>query len=155
MMVVSKVLKTVSPLAGSVSKGALKIASPIRPAAKGAFKMVAPLTGSVSKVVAPIVAPLAGSVSTGALKVVAPFVPLVGSAYGLGKTCIRVYNATTPTKAVIEGVKGIIIDCSPPIIRYPLLCAGALACGGCAIATGDPNFGIGALECCAAIVAHE
>jgi hypothetical protein len=47
-----------------------------------------------------------------ALKTVAPFVPLAGSAYGFGKTCIRVYNATSPSAAVVAGMKGIIIDCS-------------------------------------------
>ena len=47
----------------------------------------------------------------------APHVPVVGSAYGFGRTCIRVYNATSPTKAIIAGVKGIVIDCTPPVIK--------------------------------------
>jgi len=38
------------------------------------------------------------------------------------------------------------------VIKYPLLCAGALACGGAAFVTGDPNFAVGAFECCSAIV---
>ena len=61
-----------------------------------------------------------------ALKTVSPFVPVAGSAYGLVRTCVKVYNATSPTKALIAGVKGIVIDCTPPVIKYPLLCAGAL-----------------------------
>jgi hypothetical protein len=86
------------------------------------------------------------------LKKVAPFVPVLGSAYGFTKTCVKVYNATSPTKALIAGVKGVVVDCTPPIIKYPLLCAGAVLCGGCAVFTGDPNFIVGALECCSGIV---
>lgn len=87
-----------------------------------------------------------------ALKTVAPFVPVAGSEYGFGRTCVKVYNATSPTKALVAGIKGIVLDCTPPVIKYPLLCAGALACGGAACITGDPNFAVGALECCSAIV---
>ena len=86
------------------------------------------------------------------LKTVAPFVPVAGSAYGLAKTCIRVYNATSPTKALIAGVKEIVIDCTSPVVKYSLLCAGAIVCGGAACMTGDPNFAVGAFECCSAIV---
>jgi hypothetical protein len=75
-----------------------------------------------------------------ALKTVAPFVPIAGSVFGFTKTCVNVYSATSPTKALIAGVKGIVIDCTPPVIKYPLLCVGAITCGGCAFVTGDPNF---------------
>lgn len=87
-----------------------------------------------------------------ALKTVALFVPVAGSAYGFARTCVKVYNATSPTKALVAGVKGIVIDCTPLVIKYPLLCAGAVACGGAACVTGDPNFAVGAFECCSAIV---
>jgi hypothetical protein len=86
------------------------------------------------------------------LKKVSSFVPLVGSAYSFGKTCFRVYNATSPTKALIIGVKGVVIDCTPPYIKYPLLCTEAILCGGAAFFTGDPNFAIGAFECCNSII---
>ena len=86
-----------------------------------------------------------------ALKTVAPFVPVAGSAYGFARTCFKVYNATSPTKALVAGVKGIVIDCTPPVIKYPLLCAGAITCDGAACVTGDPNFAVGAFECCSAI----
>lgn len=91
-------------------------------------------------------------INAGLIKAVSPFVPVASSAYGFGKTCIEVYKASSPTKAVIAGVKGIIVECTPPIIKYPLLCAGAIACGGAACFTGDPNFAVGAFECCNAIV---
>lgn len=87
-----------------------------------------------------------------ALKLIELYVPVVDSAYGFGRTCVRVYNATSPSKALIAGVKGVIIDCTPPVIKYPLLCAGAVACGGAACFTGDANFVFGAFECCSAIV---
>ena len=86
------------------------------------------------------------------LKTVAPFVPVAGSAFGFAKTCVNVYNATSPTKALVAGVKGIVIDCTPPVIKYPLLCAGVVTCSGCALVTGDPNFAVRAFECCTAIV---
>ena len=59
----------------------------------------------------------------------------------------KVYNATSPTKALVAGVKGIVIDCTPPVIKYPLLCAGAIACGGAACVIGDPNFARGDVMC--------
>lgn len=87
-----------------------------------------------------------------ALKTVAPFVPVAGSAYGFARTCVKVYNATSSTEALVAGLKGIVIDCTPPVIKYPLLCVGAIACGGALYFIGDPNFAVGAFECCSAIV---
>ena len=87
-----------------------------------------------------------------ALTRVAPYVPVVGSAYGFGKTCFEVYSATTPSRAIVAGVKGVVINCTPPVIKYPLLCATMVACGGAACFTGDPNFAVGAIECASAIV---
>jgi hypothetical protein len=34
----------------------------------------------------------------------------------------RVYNITTPLGAVTAAVKGIALDCSPPVVKYPLKC---------------------------------
>jgi hypothetical protein len=62
------------------------------------------------------------------LKKAAPHVPVVGSAYGFVKTCVRVSSASTPAGAVVQGCKGIIINCIPPTIKYPALCAAALGC---------------------------
>ena len=91
-------------------------------------------------------------VMNAALKTISPFVPVAGSAYGFARTCVRVYNATTLTKALIAGAKGIVIDCTPPVIKYLLLCSGAILYGGAAVVTGDPNFAVGVFECCNAIV---
>jgi hypothetical protein len=49
-------------------------------------------------------------------------------------------------------VKGIIIDCTPPVIKYTLLCAAAAGCVGGVRVTGDPNFAVGAFECCSTIL---
>ena len=86
------------------------------------------------------------------LKKVAPHVPVVSSAYGFIKICVRVSSASTLTGAVIQGCKGIIIDCTPPVIKYPALCAAALGCTIAGCATGDPNFFVGALECSKSIL---
>jgi len=51
-----------------------------------------------------------------ALGKVAPFVPVVGSAYGFGKTCIEVSSATSPSRAIVAGVKGVVVNCTPPVI---------------------------------------
>jgi hypothetical protein len=83
---------------------------------------------------------------------VAPFVPVVGSAYGFGKTCIEVYSASSPSGAIVAGVKGVVVNFTPPVIKYPALCAALLACGGAACVTGDPNFVVGAFECASEIV---
>ena len=78
------------------------------------------------------------------LKKAAPHVPvIVGSAYGFVKTCVRVSSASTPAGAVVQGCKGIIIDCLPSNVKYP-------AVAGCV--TGDPNFFVGALECGKSII---
>ena len=86
------------------------------------------------------------------LKKAAPHVPVVGSAYGFVKTCVRVSSASTPAGAVVQGCKGIIIDCTPPVIKYPALCAAALGCTVAGCVTGDPNFFLGALECGKSII---
>lgn len=63
--------------------------------------------------------------------------PIVGSAFKLVKTSFRVYNASTPVNAVCKAVKGVLIDCSPPVIKYPLLCGYLLALGAVSVATGE------------------
>ena len=87
-----------------------------------------------------------------ALGKVAPFVPVVGSAYCFGKTCIKVYSAASPFRAIVAKVKGVVVNCMPPIIKYPALCAAMLACGGAACVTGGPNFAFNAIECATEIV---
>ena len=78
--------------------------------------------------------------------------PVVGFAYRFIKICIKVYNFASPTKALIFGIKRIFIDCTPPAIKYLLLCAEILACGETACFTGDPNFVVDSFECYTAIV---
>ena len=90
-----------------------------------------------------------------AISTAAPYVTVVGSVYGFGKTCIQVYNSTTPTGKIVAGVKGLIIDCTPPVVKYPLLCAATAACAVDAIFTSDPGYVVSAVECCTAIVKQE
>ena len=48
--------------------------------------------------------------------------PLVGGTFGLVRTSIKVYDSHTPQGAVCEALKGILVDCAPPNVKYPLLC---------------------------------
>lgn len=47
-------------------------------------------------------------------------IPVVLNAYGFVKTAKRVYNSTSLVGAVTAAVKGIVVDCSPPQVKYPL-----------------------------------
>ena len=85
---------------------------------------------------------------------VAPFIPVVGLAYRFSKTCFRVYRANSPTKALIAGLKGIVIDCTPPVIKYPLLCTVMMTCSSTSCTTGDPNFEFGVIECAKEIIVN-
>lgn len=49
--------------------------------------------------------------------------PVISQAYGFTKTAQRVYNSTSPIGAVKTAVKGIVVDCSPPAVKYPLKCS--------------------------------
>ena len=67
-------------------------------------------------------------------------VPYVGSAYGFAKTCNKVYNTTSPVDAVLTGVKSIVLDCTPPVIKYLVLCSALAACSVACITTGGNPF---------------
>ena len=62
--------------------------------------------------------------------------PVIGSCYGFATTAVKVYNSTTPTGAIKTAVKGIVIDCTPPVIKYPALCAALATCGVASFVTG-------------------
>lgn len=63
-------------------------------------------------------------------------VPVVGSVYGFYRTAIRVYDSSTPAGAVKTAIKGIAVDCTPPQIKYPVLCAALLTSGAACVVTG-------------------
>ena len=46
----------------------------------------------------------------------------MGQAYGFTKTAMKVYNSTSPVKAVKVAAVSIIDDCAPPQIKYPVKC---------------------------------
>lgn len=62
--------------------------------------------------------------------------PVIGSCYGFATTAIKVYNTTTPAGAIKTAAKGVLIDCTPPAIKYPVLCATLIACGVASFVTG-------------------
>lgn len=57
------------------------------------------------------------------LKNLVEHVPIVGQAYGLTKTAMKVYNCTSPLNATVVAITSIVEDCSPPQIKYPIKCA--------------------------------
>jgi hypothetical protein len=70
--------------------------------------------------------------------------PVIGSAASFIDTAQKVYKSTSPSAEAITACKGIIIDCTPPAVKYPLLCT-ALACTGIAcLATGGNPLAVSA-----------
>jgi hypothetical protein len=63
--------------------------------------------------------------------------PIVGSLYGFYRTASRGYNTTTPEGAIKQAIKGIVLDCTLPVINYPVLCV-SLACTGACGIRGNP-----------------
>lgn len=92
------------------------------------------------------------AVSENTLSTVGPYVPVIGSAFGVVKTVVKVYNATSPANAIMVGVKGVLIDCTLPVIKYPVLCAALTSCTAGACITGDANYLVGAFECTKVII---
>jgi hypothetical protein len=69
-------------------------------------------------------------------------VPVVGQAYGLTKTAMRVYNSTDPISAVKNATLSIIEDCAPPQVKYPIKCGILLAQLGLAISSGGNPWAV-------------
>ena len=68
--------------------------------------------------------------------------PVVGSLYGFYRTASKVYDSTSPGGAVKEAVKGLVLDCTPPTIQYPVLCASLLTTGAACVVTGGNPLAI-------------
>jgi hypothetical protein len=51
-------------------------------------------------------------------------------------------NATSPLNAATIAVKGIVLDCSPPVVKYPLKCAMLLGSIAIAVASGGSAFSV-------------
>ena len=69
-------------------------------------------------------------------------VPVVGQAYGLTKTAMKVYNSTNPINATKVALMSIIEDCSPPQVKYPLKCGVLLVQVGIVLATNGNPFSV-------------
>jgi len=79
-------------------------------------------------------------------------VPYLGAAYTLTKTALDVYNTTSPSGALTMGVKKIVLNCTPPVIKYPVLCTALVACGAGCIATGGNPLMISATTSVARVI---
>ena len=71
-----------------------------------------------------------------------PLVPVLGQGYGFTKTAMKVYNSTSPVKAVIVATVSIIDDCAPPIIKYPVKCGVLLVQVGLAVSSGGNPWAV-------------
>lgn len=63
-------------------------------------------------------------------------IPILGSCYGLVKTAINVYSASSPVEAVQTGVIGVFVNCTPPVIKYPVLCTHLVVSAIATVASG-------------------
>ena len=66
-------------------------------------------------------------------------VPVVGQAYGFVNVAMKVYDTTSPLQALKTGVLGVLTDCAPPQVKYPVKCGLLLAQVGLAVSTGGSS----------------
>ena len=83
---------------------------------------------------------------------VGDYTPVVGTTFSFVKTAKKVYKCTSPIEAISVGVKSIVIDCTPPTTKYPVLCGALLVCAVATFYTGNPNLACGAVKCAEIIV---
>jgi hypothetical protein len=70
--------------------------------------------------------------------------PVIGSCYGFAITAVKVYNSSTPSGAIKTAVKGVVLDCTPPVIKYPALCAALVGCCIASVTTGGNPLAVSA-----------
>ena len=81
------------------------------------------------------------------LNKIGDYTPVVGTTFGIIKTAKKVYNCTSPVEAVTTGVKSVLIDCTSPVVKYPVLCGAMAVCAVATLYSGNPNFACGAIKC--------
>ena len=72
------------------------------------------------------------------LKEIVKGVPVLGQAYGLTSTAMRVYNSASPLEALKLAGFEIAQECLPPQVKYPLKCTVFFAQVAIAASTGQP-----------------
>lgn len=78
--------------------------------------------------------------------------PVIVSDYGFAKTCYRVYNSTYRTPPLVAVGKGILINCSMPIMKYPALCYSLVGWTIVFCITADPKWESGVIACGRSII---
>ena len=78
--------------------------------------------------------------------------PVVGSFASFVTTAKKVYNASTPSGACWCAVKGIVIDCTPLVIKCSVLCAALVGTTVGTLATGNPLLASAACQCGEAVL---
>ena len=79
-------------------------------------------------------------------------VPVVGTTAGFVKTAYYCTKCATVGGAVGTAVKGVFLNCTPPVIAYPALCAALGATTVVAVCTGNPLVASAAIQCAEACV---
>lgn len=82
-------------------------------------------------------------------------VPVVGSVYGFTKAAMKVYNSTSPVGAVTVAGESILVDCTPPVIKYPILCAALAANGAVVVATGGNPLAVSMFVSCGRLIIED
>ena len=68
-------------------------------------------------------------------------IPVLSAFSNLAETSAKVYNCTSPGKAIAIAiaVTDVAINCTPPGVKYPLLCAAlAECCAATYVSGGNP-----------------
>ena len=78
--------------------------------------------------------------------------PVAGTTFGIIRTAKKVYNCTSPMEAIKTGVKSVVINCTPPVVKYPVLCSAMLICAISTVYTGNPNLACGTIKCAEIII---
>jgi len=78
--------------------------------------------------------------------------PVIGSALSFGLACQKASTCITPAGKIGYCLKRIVIDCTPPVIKYPALCIAAGATGIATIVYPNPYTAAACAYCCEGIV---
>lgn len=78
--------------------------------------------------------------------------PVIGYAYGFTQTAVKVTKCSTPSGAIFTACKSIVIDCTPPVIKYPILWNTFATCSVGAVCTGSPLLASASIQVGEAII---
>lgn len=74
-------------------------------------------------------------------------IPVLSAFSTLAETSAKVYNCTSPGKAIAIAVTDVAINCTPPGVKYPLLCATLAGCCAATYVSGGNPLAVTATTC--------